>query len=217
MYIDIHTHHQTQNNHSIRNIVAGNDQIPDWDSNLSYSIGIHPWYLSNFDSLMKSIEKYSKLNVIKAIGETGLDKNSSFTYTLQIEVFKRQAILAETLNKPLIIHCVKSFNELIRIKNELKPNIPWILHGFNAPENILLQCIQKGFYFSVGHQLFNTKTHIYKLVGIIPRERIFLETDESTVPIHEIYAQYAFITGIPEPDVNQMIYTNFVYCFKNNL
>jgi TatD DNase family protein len=146
-----------------------------------------------------------------------LDKNSSFSMEKQIEIFEWHASLAEKYKKPLIIHCVKAFNELILIKKRLKPTVCWILHGFNASETTLSQCIQSGFYFSIGHHLFNSKTHIYKLAGIIPRDRIFLETDESVIPIDEIYAQYSFITGIPETDVQQMIYANFVHCFKNIL
>jgi TatD DNase family protein len=214
MLIDLHTHQESKNKNSILNIIVGKQSIPDWDPDLYYSIGIHPWYLDSFESNQNVIEKNAAVKAIKAIGECGLDKNSGFSLEQQIEVFEWHIRLAEKLNKPLIIHCIKAFNEIFDLKKQIKSTVPWIIHGFNAPEPIIRQCIQQNFYFSIGHHLFNSKTHIYKLIGIIPRERIFLETDESIIPLEEIYAQYSYITGISEEDVHQMIYANFVHCFK---
>jgi TatD DNase family protein len=217
MLIDIHTHLPVNNNISIKNIVAGKEILPNLDSRQSFSIGIHPWFLDTFNGNRQLIEDFSHHKSIKAIGECGFDKNSGFPIELQTEIFKWHIDIAEKVNKPLIIHCVKAFNELINLKNKYKSTIPWILHGFNAPENIIHQCIRSGFCFSLGHQLFNSKTHIYKLAGILPRTHIFFETDESAIPIGDIYAQYSFLTGIPEKDLQQLIYTNFMNFFKNNL
>jgi TatD DNase family protein len=214
MPVDIHTHQEAKYKNTVRNIIAGKQLLPNWDVEKYYSIGIHPWYLDAFEQNKDLLKKTAQLPVIKAIGECGLDKNSGFPFPQQIEIFKFHIQLAEKLKKPLIIHCVKSYNELLNLKEELKPTVPWIIHGFNTSEPILQQCIQKGFYFSAGHQLFNSKTHIYKLIGNIPHDRLFLETDESILSIEEIYSQYSFITGIPEVDAYQMIFANFVKCFN---
>lgn len=214
MLINLHTHQTSKNTLSILNILAGKESLPNWDLNNYYSIGFHPWYIDEFSEWKETIKKVVQLPVIKAIGECGLDKNANFSIEQQAEVFCWHIQQAEKENKPLIIHCVKAFNELLQVKKEVKSSVPWIIHGFNAQEQILRQCIQQGFYFSIGHQLFNPKSNIYKLLSIIPREQVFLETDESIIPIEEIYAQYSSITGIPVEDVYQMIYANFIHCFR---
>jgi TatD DNase family protein len=214
MLINLHTHQTNKNALSILNILAGKEPLPDWDLNQYYSIGFHPWYLEKYSAWKDIIEKTAHLPIIRAIGECGLDKNSIYTLTQQTDIFCWQINLAETLKKPLIIHCVKAYNELFKLKKEIKTTIPWIIHGFNASESIMRLCIQNGFYFSLGHQLCNTNSNINKLSSIIPRGQVFLETDENITPIEEIYAQYSLITGIPEDEVEKAIYANFVSCFK---
>jgi TatD DNase family protein len=39
---------------------------------------------------------------------------------LQQSVFEQQLLLAQKYNKPVIIHCVAAFQEVIEIKNKLK-------------------------------------------------------------------------------------------------
>ena len=58
-----------------------------------------------------------------ALGECGLDKKVQTPLDLQQEVFERQLTLAEKYKKPVIIHCVAAFQELIAIKKKLKLSV----------------------------------------------------------------------------------------------
>ena len=56
--------------------------------------------------------------------EAGLDKLASADILLQKEVLIRQILLSESVGKPLVIHCVKAFNELIELKKRYRPQMP---------------------------------------------------------------------------------------------
>ena len=104
---------------------------------------------------------------------------------IQKNVFLRQAVLAEKLKKPLIIHCVKAWGELIAIRKIVKPHIPWIIHGFRGNGELAQQLILQGFYLSFGEHF-----QISSLRRVWP-ERLLIETDESSCSIQDIYQRLA--------------------------
>ena len=87
------------------------------------SAGIHPWELTleNANSQWETLRHSITDKRIVAIGECGLDKLKGPSMALQTIVFKQEATLAEENSLPLIIHCVKAFNELIQLKKEISP------------------------------------------------------------------------------------------------
>src|SRR5690554_1287782 len=131
MYYNIHTH-QFSNNPEIVELV---NQYPnEVNSDLpSFTVGIHPWYLDEeqLDEELRLIEKYIERPHCKAVGECGLDKRSETTLEIQKKVLIPRLILAEKYKKPVILHCVAAYQEIIRIKKELKLTIPLIIHGFS--------------------------------------------------------------------------------------
>lgn len=64
-----------------------------------------------------------------SIGECGLDAFVNASIEVQIKVFKSQILIAEGLQKPLTIHCVCRYNEVINASKGVI--IPKIIHGFN--------------------------------------------------------------------------------------
>lgn len=187
MYYDIHTH----------SLSSGKDVISIFNRSVGefgsfcgldlqhqlYSLGIHPWKIRE-DNLSKGIdfiEKNSIFDSIKAIGECGLDKLCDTPWNLQEKAFIAQIKISEFIKKPLIIHCVKAFNELIAFKKEIKPQQPWIIHGFRGKPEQVNQLIHNGFYLSFGPK-YNEES-----IKMIPLERLFLETDDSREPIEFVY------------------------------
>ena len=174
--IDIHTHDKSRKD-AIINIYP-HEQLID---GAYHSVGIHPWHTVDIDS--STIEKLSTLAAhpqVVAIGETGLDALKGASIEKQIEIFKLHISLSEQVKKPLIIHCVKAFNEIITIKKQLKPSMPWIIHGFRGKPQLAQQLLNNGFYISLGEK-FNPET-----ASIIPIDRLLFETDESTLNINKI-------------------------------
>ncbi|WBX74775.1 TatD family hydrolase [Tenacibaculum pacificus] len=148
-----------------------------------------------------------------AVGECGLDKLSKVNYTLQISIFKEHIKLSEEFKKPLIIHCVKAFQDILRLKKELKPTQKWIIHGFNKNSQIATDFIKNDCFLSFGKALL-TSTKLQEVFLKIPLENIFLETDENTIKIACIYKKASDIKNIEIEKIEQNIHQNFNKIFK---
>ncbi len=213
-YINLHTHRFT-NKHDILEIV---NQYPrEFDAAIPhYSIGIHPWYLdANFlDEDLAIIESKLQLENCLAIGECGLDKRIAIPLSLQTEVFEKQLLLAQQYAKPVILHCVAAFQELIAIKNQLKITVPMIVHGFSKNEIIAKQLVDAGFYLSFGKYLLRNP-ELEPVFKTIPNERFFLETDTIEEGIREVYAIAAKIRTIEADILQQQIQKNYTKVFSH--
>ena len=213
-YINLHTHRFT-NKHDILEIV--NQDPREFDAAIPhYSIGIHPWYLdANFlDEDLAIIESKLPLENCLAIGECGLDKRIAIPLSLQTEVFEKQLLLAQQYAKPVILHCVAAFQELIAIKNQLKITVPMIVHGFSKNEIIAKQLVDAGFYLSFGKYLLRNP-ELEPVFKTIPNERFFLETDTIEEGIREVYAIAAKIRTIEADILQQQIQKNYTKVFSH--
>ncbi|HOK38285.1 MAG: TatD family hydrolase [Bacteroidales bacterium] len=185
-FFDFHTHNKTVENGII-------NLMPYEHSDVSklYSMGIHPYFISDdYINQIDYIKEKAANKEIKAIGECGFDPKSVAELNLQKEIFKLQVQISEEYELPLIIHCVKFYNELIKLKKELKPKQMWVLHGFNSKIGLFKALIDEGFWFSFGASVLKNAEKIYvfyKNYGM----RFFLETDDSQMSIEEIYKQTA--------------------------
>lgn len=215
-YIDFHTHQTKQNrNIQIRNIFAQNlrHSTPEF----LFSAGLHPWHIGkvNPGECFIAMESSAMQVNMLAIGECGLDRSISTDFALQEKYFFEQIKIAEEHCKPLIIHCVRAYSDLLRIKKEMKSDIPWIIHGYRANLETTLNLLSRGFYFSVGEKLLKdvAKQDILKT---IPLERLFLETDDSEIPIQKIYLFAAQILKIDEELLAEAIHNNFKTLFGDD-
>jgi len=206
-FINFHTH--TKNNDAI--VFSVLNTYPNLAKvTVPFSIGIHPWYLNENTLKKKLLEIESSLqnkNCI-ALGECGLDKIITTDFDFQKEVFIRQIYLSEKYKKPLIIHCVKAFDEVITIKKELKPKQIWILHGFNKSNQLAKSLLKNGFLLSFGKALL-IKESLQKLVAEIDFSQFFLETDDAAIDIKELYQKVALIKKCSIEEVKKEIYQNF--------
>jgi TatD DNase family protein len=159
------------------------------------SLGLHPWFIHN--SSWQNLVDLAKLPNVVAIGECGLDRNIDLPLETQISIFKRHIELAETLQKPLVIHCVRAFSELIALKKNTKSSIPWIIHGFHKKEEVFQQLLKHDFYFSFGAAILSDRSPILNAIAIIPNGRFLLETDDRTdISIKQIYDRTAALRHV---------------------
>ena len=201
-FFNIHTHVSI---HPESEILSLAPEELSTDNRSSYaSVGIHPWTLTkkNADIQWEALRESIKDRRIIAIGECGLDNLKGPSMELQTAVFKQEAALAENSSLPLIIHCVKAFNELIQLKKEISPCQPWIIHGFRGKLPLALDCIRHGFYLSIGSH-FQENT-----LKVIPLDRLFIETDESEESIGSIYQRIAETKGISQQELLEAINKN---------
>jgi len=214
MFFNIHTHIRKQepdeNTFSIFNTSLSDfDSTVQFSHSFNYSLGLHPWKIEE-NTLSKNlsfIKEKLQQKSLKAIGETGLDKMCDTSWDLQQQVFVAQIELSEEAKKPLIIHSVKAFDEIIALKKEMQPQQNWIIHGFRGKPQQMKQLIQQGFYLSFG-LFFNEET-----IRLIPKDRLFLETDEANISIQDIYQKVSESTNITVENLLIQIEKNFKNCF----
>ena len=201
-FFNIHTHVSIHPESEILSLAP--EELSTDNRSFYASVGIHPWTLTeeNADIQWKALCESIKDKRIVAIGECGLDKLKGPSMELQTAVFKQEAALAEDSSLPLIIHCVKAFNELIQLKKEISPCQPWIIHGFRGKLPLALDCIRHGFYLSIGSH-FQENT-----LKTIPLDRLFIETDESEESIGSIYQRVAETKGISQQELLEAINKN---------
>jgi TatD DNase family protein len=225
-FVDLHTHHQT-NAAAVVSVLNfsqkdfENDQITEGAH--FRSAGLHPWFL-NKENFKYDFEKLTQLvqnqNVI-AIGECGLDKLKGEDMAFQTRVFDDQIHLAESVSKPVVIHCVRAFGEIIAVKKRLIPAVPLIIHGFNKNEAVLTELLHHDFFISIGSAILlkngqNTEGEMLaKIIHKIPLDRLFFETDEAeNVPISEIYAAAAKALDLDLSNLKSIIHRNFKATFS---
>lgn len=224
MLINIHTHNsEKQDNQQIiyNLIIPETDEaletFPDESIPKSWlSAGIHPWYISenNQKLQLEKLRQLAKYQDIKLIGECGLDRLKGSPLPLQEEIFIKQIRIAEEVKKPIIIHCVKCFNELISIKKIVSPKVPMILHGFNNNFHIAQALLERGFYISLGTAILNENSNVAHLLSQIPLEKLFLETDDKDISITKIYEKASFILKIPIDKLEDTIFANYLEICK---
>ena len=213
-YIDIHTHIKQE----IDSILIINlDLEQPCPEHGYYSYGIHPWALDNADFQVEKAfalleERLQSPNVF-ALGEAGLDKMHKESHEQQIELFGRQIELSEALQKPMILHDVKSHNEILTLRKKHKAKQPWILLGFNGTEQDIWQLTGQGLYLSVGESLLHSERKIYNSFKYINLDHLFLETDMAEVEIETIYKAAAKILSIDIAVLQRRLFANFARLF----
>lgn len=175
------------------------------------SVGIHPWYaeINDWEKQLDEVERLALLPQVVAIGECGLDRGIVLPLEKQLLIFDAQVKLAERVQKPIIIHCVRAFNELILWKKEIKPTVPLIIHGFNNKPQMAHQLLLHGFYFSLGAALLRSDSNALKVLKITPLDRLFLENDDHKTPIEDIYETAALVLGTSVLALKNQIWQNF--------
>lgn len=219
MYIDIHVHNEYYQEGAVllRNIFP--EKIHEVSRPGYYSIGLHPWYVEKdlLDEIINKLEGMAKNQNVLAIGEIGLDTKVDVPVELQLKAFKMQLFIAEKVKKPVIIHCVKAYNELLSLRKRSDQDIPWIFHWYNSGIEMAKDLISKNCYLSFGISLFKNESKAFKAFKDLPSDRIFFETDDVGIKIAQVYERAALILNISVEDLKKQILKNFKVCFQRDL
>ncbi len=208
MIYDIHTHH-----HPAVPGTAVVQLTPDAFSPLPehfYSVGLHPWDISNdWRTQMAKLLVMALHTHVLMIGETGLDKkNSPASIETQLEVFREHIRLSELIRKPLIIHCVKAFDELLATRKETKATLPWIVHGFRGGVEQWQQLSRAGLHVSLG------KHYDTELIKHLPLHQLLLESDDTT-ELDTVYDHASHDTGISIPELRAHVGNNLLRLLRH--
>lgn len=194
-YLDIHTHTP---------VLEGEQTIPSW--------GLHPWHLTSaweqeLAELQTQLAAYlgghsraGQPGPTALVGECGLDRLCATPYPLQLAAFEAQIRLSERLELPLILHCVRAVDDVLRFRRAAAQ--PWIFHGFRGKPQQLRQLLDHGFYISFGFR-YNPDS-----LRACPSDRLFLETDDTPQPIAPLYAAAAQLRGTSPQALCEQLWQN---------
>lgn len=190
MIVDIHTH----NTQTLAQTID--------------TIGIHPWHALGCD--ISVVEK--GIAAADAIGEIGLDFACNVPHEEQMRIFRAQLALAEQHQKPVVLHCVRAFEEAMQVLRDF--NLPVVIfHGFIGSVEQAQRAVKQGYYLSFGERTFRSPKTV-EAMRSTPLSRLFVESDESTTPIEDIYARIAELRGVDIGTLTDATQANFDKIFR---
>jgi TatD DNase family protein len=212
-FVNLHTHFYTN---SDSNLEIVNQYPMDFSEEIPlYSIGIHPWHIDDerLNDDLKIIKEKLSLKECISLGECGLDKRIDKIYSAQIDVFESQLNLLHEISKPVILHCVASFDEVISCKKNSGLTSPFIIHGFSKNAQVAKQLLHQDFYLSFGKYLLRNR-ELGDVFKHIPNEKIFLETDTIAESLEEVYTFAAKCKNISIEEMKEIVWKNYQTVFK---
>ena len=182
-----------------------------------YTIGYHPWWtlkLLTEKELYLMADRDINDPCCLGLGEFGLDNIKGADIDLQEDIFIQQIQMANQLKSPVIIHCVRSFDRMLRLRKKYGQT-PWVVHGFVRNKTLAKQVLDSGMYISVApHEKLNIS--FKETLQYLPLDRIFLETDSDfTLNIRERYCIFADLREINMQYLKDQMYQNFITFFSN--
>ena len=149
---------------------------------------------------------------IQAIGEIGLDFACRSDRTLQTEVLRIQLRLARRTGLPVVLHCVRAFEPLMRELAACRPR-EVIFHGFIGSPEQARTALSHGCYLSFGERVFASPKSL-RALHEVPLDRLFLETDDAPVSIERIYDRAARELGLEVGVLRRATYENYKRIFE---
>ena len=173
------------------------------------TVGIHPWHA--LDNDLSAIEP--AVADVDAIGEIGLDYACDVPREVQITLFRAQLALAERYEKAVVLHCVRAFEEVMKVLAEYRLKAV-IFHGFIGSVEQAQRAVKQGYYLSFGERTFRSPKSIEALRST-PLSHLFIESDESATPIEKIYGEIAILRGVSIDELTRAVEENFVRIFNS--
>jgi TatD DNase family protein len=219
MYIDFHTHKPLSDGQdSILEVISMHGQIK--YENTFFTIGYHPWW--SFDILnevqVEVIKTALQNKYCLGIGECGLDKLKGADASIQEALFLQHIHLANELDVPLIIHCVRQYDQVLKLRKKYG-NTPWVIHGYRRNNQLAKSLIDQGIKLSVA-PFAQMNQSFAECLQFLPCDAFFIETDSDYS--HTIKERYTMMAEIKKMNIfdlqNQMIenFTNFFKWKKTN-
>lgn len=181
MNFDTHTHLLRRNSLVNLDPVDCNQPVPLLRPGYLYSVGIHPWNVGRVTAAdLRLLCALAAEPQVRAIGECGLDPilhrpdpalSREAVVSLQTDLLRIHFELSERWRKPMLLHIVKTYSEIISLRRQWRPSQPWIVHGFRGKPQLARQLLANGFHLSYGLR-YNPES-----LAVTPPSRLLRETD----------------------------------------
>lgn len=212
LYLNFHAHRQEPANDEIviQSLFLQDDLITPKSDKIFFTAGLHPWHANKLakKEIRQKLTKLIEAKSIIAVGEAGLDKIKGPDLKTQEQVFRTHIKVAEEYNLPIIVHSVKSHNEILKLKIDSNSKVPWVLHHFNGSKQLALDLIEHGFYLSLSYHIDNNNSRLSQYLSELPIDKIFLETDDFNVDIKDLYKIASAKLGVSDQELRKQLIKN---------
>lgn len=182
------------------------------------ALGFHPELAFQYQNQLKKFDQL--LKTTRYVGEIGLDftiKDLS-NQKVQEQIFSHIVNECDKSgNKILTIHSRRAEKRVLEILADLSSCIV-ILHWYSGPIKLMDEAIKRGYYFSVNHQMIQSKNG-KKTVDNIPLDRVLIESDAPFTKglqdkysidfMNDIYRYLCDTKGISEKELSAILKNNF--------
>lgn len=150
-----------------------------------YSAGLHPMLDGDWEKAWQGLRELVDQPAVAALGECGLDKRSGHPMEEQCRYLALQMELADRLHLPLILHCVRAWDELLVVHRAHPSPMPRVVHGFRGKPELAAELLKEGFFLSFG------PTYNAEALRLCPQAKRFMETDDSGWTISQVAEKQA--------------------------
>lgn len=167
------------NYNSIASMKAVCERFPDF---IRPMIGLHPEDVKeDYKEVLAKMHQELANDYWIAIGEVGLDYYWSREFEKeQLDAFEQQVQWSVETQLPLMIHCRKAQNEMVKIIRRYEKELPGsVFHCFTGNQHEAEELLQfDKFVLGIGGVSTFKKSHLAEdLAAVVPMDRIVLETD----------------------------------------
>lgn len=176
--------------------------------NIYCQLGIFPSEAQKWtDETEQKIKELANNDKVVAIGEIGLDYYWDKTFIEeQKDVFKKQILLANALNLPIVIHDREAHKDSIDILKENNKNSDVIFHCFSGSVEMMKECTKNGWYIALGGVVtFKNAKKMKDVAMEVALDKLMLETDSpylTPIPYRGKENQPAYIKYVAEEIAN---------------
>ncbi|MGR5118592.1 TatD family hydrolase [Vibrio astriarenae] len=160
---------------------------------IDWALGCHPYFLNqNSTKQVDNLIAYYHQTSVRpiAIGECGLDALVSTEMGFQQQILQQHIQVANELGLPVLLHCCKAYNDLLRILKQFPIHNGGVLHGFSGSYQQAMQLLEKGILIGVGGVITYPRANKTRnSIRQLPLEGILLETDAPDMPLNHFQGQ----------------------------
>ena len=219
-YIDFHTHQRVGIGCEVLNVDALDAAAVEWacEAGLPFSVGVHPWRADATEEQLHDayarIERCAQAGGFVAIGECGLDWVSNVVRETQIAVFEHQLELANRFSVPVVLHCVRAFEEVMNVLRKIGVKRA-AFHSFIGSAQQVERVVREGYLCSFSLRSLASARTCEAIRSVVP-SAILIESDESDEPIAAVYERIAELRDCSIEELRQIVCDNYKRLINND-
>ncbi|MBQ7791139.1 MAG: TatD family hydrolase [Rikenellaceae bacterium] len=218
-YVDFHTHRRSGDALEILNVEAldAGAVARACQQGQPFSLGVHPWRAdvsqTELQEAFSRIEQCVNVDGFVAIGECGLDWVSQVARAAQMSVFEQQIELAHRLAMPVVLHCVRAFEEVMLRLSQAKIERA-VFHSFVGSPQQAERVVREGYFCSFSpRSLASPRTR--EVIKAIAPSVMLVERDECECSIEEVYEAVATLRKCSVEELREIVFDNYKRLIDN--